>query len=713
MTSQIKRINRCLILGWIAIVLVLFVSYIIEVVKGDRDIPYLLSFLAVTVITWVIVGVKYLKAPETPNLRYYFTIGFFAMYAFVLLTGSTIMVFVYILPMLSLMILYHDPKLVLWSGILAMIFNIIALFVWKECGMLREAKDHEIQVALVFLCFLGCFLAANIYDNIYKTNMEYTQAINLQNQQMREMTMQTIMTIANTIDAKDEYTRGHSRRVAEYAAAIARELGYDDKQVSDIRFIGLLHDIGKIGVPDSVLNKPGRLSDEEYRLMKDHTVIGAEILKDISMVMDLNTGAKYHHEHYDGTGYPEGLKGEEIPAVARMIGVADAYDAMSSNRVYRKHLEPEKVMQELKKGCGKQFDPEACNAIIRLIEEKRLPVIDMEDSHEVKQASQILSRVIDKAEELAVEDLHLDELTGTFRRAQGKYVIQEQINTYGKGSIFIVDLDGFRKVNETEGFMVGDMYLKAVADQLRELSANIYVARFGADEFIAYLPDTETAEDAESIADYFISTIRDIASGDEKYAKLSVCVGITQIATEKDRVMVAYENANKALYVAKQCGTGSYFCHRLQDEEEHAEAAESVDLKQLTEVLKKRENYKGAYNVAYPEFGRIYDLISNLAERNDQQVHIILFTVREIEEGGITNEERDTIMDLLEKAIVSSIRTVDATTRYSNVQRVVLLMNLNEEQTGQVINRIMADFYRMYDRKDVEIHYDSADLSRG
>ena len=709
MTSQVKRINRCLILGWIAIVLVLLVSYIAEVIKGDRDIPYLLTFLAVTLIPVVIVGLIYLKAPETPNLRYYFTIGFFIMYAFVLLTGSTIMVFVYILPMLSLMILYHDPHLVLWSGILAMIFNIIALFVWKECGMLREAKDHEIQVALVFLCFLGCFLATNIYDSIYKTNMEYTQAISSQNEQMHQMTMQTIMTIANTIDAKDEYTRGHSRRVAEYAAAIAKELGYDDKQAADIRFIGLLHDIGKIGVPDSVLNKPGRLSDEEYQLMKDHTVIGGEILKDITMIEGLDVGAVYHHEHYDGTGYPEGLKEDGIPEVARIIGVADAYDAMSSNRVYRKHLEPEKVLQELKKGDGRQFDPAACDAMIRLIEEGRLPDVDIDDSREVKQASQILSRVIDKAEELAVEDLQLDELTGTFCRAQGKYVIQEQIGNYGKGSLFLVDIDGFKKINETEGFMIGDLYLKAVADKLRELGENVYVSRFGADEFVVYMPDTETADEAERVADFMISEIRDMGTYDERLSKLSVCVGVTQIATEKDRVMVAYENANMALYVAKQCGIGSYFCHRLDEEEEDVNVAESVDLKQLLDSYKLGE--KGAE--FFPGSAEAYELMQKMAHEYDEQLHIVLFTVKNLDRDGVTAEEHEDIMKILEKSIAGALRDEDGTAKYSNMQRLVVLSKLDEEQTRHAVNRIMADFYRTYDRKDVEIHYDAAELSRG
>ncbi|MBR1470717.1 MAG: diguanylate cyclase [Lachnospiraceae bacterium] len=742
MTTQTKRINKNLIFGWMLIVMVLAVSYIGEVAKKERTLSYLLVFLAVTVIPAVLALVFFLRMPDSPKLRYHIVIGYSIMYVFVLLTGSTSLVFVYILPMLSLLVLYHDPGLIVWTGAVSLVFNLasIAQRIMNGEVTTENSKEVEIQFALLVLCFLGSYLATRIYDTIHCTNEnyakeivaqkeelyqqteeltaineqlnQYSEELTVKNEQMRLMTMQTIMTIANTIDAKDEYTRGHSRRVAEYAVAIAKEMGYSEKKQEDVRFIGLLHDIGKIGVPDSVLNKPSKLTEEEYQLMKDHTVIGGEILKDITMIEDLDVGAKYHHERYDGGGYPEGRKGGEIPEIARIIGVADAYDAMTSNRVYRRHLDPERVMAELKRGNGKQFDPTACEAMIRLIEEKRLPKVDMDDSREVKQASQIITRMIDKAEETAIDDLQLDSLTGTFSRAQGKNVIQEQIARYGKGSVFIVDIDGFKKLNETEGFMAGDHYLKVVADQMRNLAGNQVVSRFGADEFITYLPEVDTPEEAERVADYFIGEIRAIAAEDASLSRLSVCIGVTQIATEKDKVMVAYENANKALYVAKQCGTGSFFCHRLEEIDEDPEVAESADLKQLVGLLQNRERYRGGYTVAFPEFGKVYDFISNLAERNRQQVHIVLFTIREIEGASITIDERDQIMGLLEKAIVRSIRNVDATTRYSNIQRVVLLMNLNEDQTRQVINRIMADFYRMYDRKDVEIHYDSADLSR-
>ena len=153
--------------------------------------------------------------------------------------------------------------------------------------------------------------------------------------------------------------------------------------ISNLKKAAQMHDIGKIGIPDSVLNKVGRLTDEEYAIMKSHTVRGAEILKDFTLVENVEDGTKYHHERYDGRGYPEGLKGEEIPLFARIIGVADAFDAMTSNRVYRNHMDTDYVMNEMKRGRGTQFDPQALDAFLSLVEKG---VINLEEIYAHKRA---------------------------------------------------------------------------------------------------------------------------------------------------------------------------------------------------------------------------------------------------------------------------------------------------------------------------------------
>ncbi len=189
-----------------------------------------------------------------------------------------------------------------------------------------------------------------------------------------EMGNETIMAIARTVDAKDSMTSKHSQRVSEYSVLIARKMGFFEEEIDNLRNAALLHDIGKIGIPDAILNKPDKLTDEEYARMKTHVTLGAEILKDFTLVEHAVEGAKYHHERYDGTGYPEGLKGEEIPLYGRIIAIADAFDAMTANRVYRKRLSFEQVMKELENGRGTQFDPVLLDMFLELLGEGNIDV---------------------------------------------------------------------------------------------------------------------------------------------------------------------------------------------------------------------------------------------------------------------------------------------------------------------------------------------------
>ena len=179
---------------------------------------------------------------------------------------------------------------------------------------------------------------------------------------------ETTEALANAIDAKDNYTSGHSTRVAVLSRKIAKEAGFSDAECDKVYFAGLLHDVGKIGVRDDVINKPGKLTDEEFENIKLHPVLGYQILSKIKQSPYLSEGAHYHHEHYDGTGYPEGLKGEEIPVIARIIAVADAYDAMTSTRSYRDALSKEKVRTEILNGMGKQFDTRFAAILLIMID---------------------------------------------------------------------------------------------------------------------------------------------------------------------------------------------------------------------------------------------------------------------------------------------------------------------------------------------------------
>ncbi|MBR1628610.1 MAG: response regulator [Lachnospiraceae bacterium] len=181
--------------------------------------------------------------------------------------------------------------------------------------------------------------------------------------------LHVVSSLASAIDAKDTYTSGHSTRVAKYSKEIARRAGYRDKQLEDIFMMGLLHDVGKIGVPDTVINKPAKLTDDEYETIKNHPVMGARILSNIKEMPELVSGARWHHERYDGRGYPDGLKGQDIPETARIIAVADSYDAMTSHRSYRDPLPQEVVREEIEKGKGTQFDPRFAEIMLGMIDE--------------------------------------------------------------------------------------------------------------------------------------------------------------------------------------------------------------------------------------------------------------------------------------------------------------------------------------------------------
>lgn len=217
-----------------------------------------------------------------------------------------------------------------------------------------------ILTGFVFVCMTT--LLKNILDE---------QEIKLETEKNKELTTDMIKALVKTIDAKDPYTNGHSIRVAEYTRMLAEQVYTDQDEIHSIYNIALLHDIGKIGIPDSIISKPGKLTDEEYNIIKGHTLTGAKILSEIKSAPELIYGAKYHHERYDGKGYPCGLKGEEIPEISAIIAVADAYDAMTSNRSYRKLLPQETVKQEIEKGLGTQFNPKWGKIMLKLIEKDK------------------------------------------------------------------------------------------------------------------------------------------------------------------------------------------------------------------------------------------------------------------------------------------------------------------------------------------------------
>ena len=206
-----------------------------------------------------------------------------------------------------------------------------------------------------------------LQKNLKEEVARQTEVAEKRRRKVERMSLQMIRALANTIDAKDSYTNGHSSRVAKYSVMLAGRMGYNGEKLEQVQYAALLHDIGKIGIPKEIINKPSRLTDEEYEIIKTHPAIGGNILDEITEIPDIAVGARWHHERYDGKGYPDRLMGEEIPELARIIGVADAYDAMTSKRSYRDVLSQEIVLAEIEKGKGSQFDPVIAEHMISII----------------------------------------------------------------------------------------------------------------------------------------------------------------------------------------------------------------------------------------------------------------------------------------------------------------------------------------------------------
>ncbi len=198
---------------------------------------------------------------------------------------------------------------------------------------------------------------------------DMAQEIRVKTEKLSRAYIQIVQALAASVDAKDKYTHGHSSRVAAYSREIARRAGFSETEQDNIYMMGLLHDVGKIGIQDAIINKAGRLTDEEFASIKSHPSVGAEILKNISDFPELMIGARWHHERFDGKGYPDGLTGENIPEMARIIAIADTYDAMTSNRSYRGALPQAKVREELERCKGSQFDPCFADIMIRMMDE--------------------------------------------------------------------------------------------------------------------------------------------------------------------------------------------------------------------------------------------------------------------------------------------------------------------------------------------------------
>ena len=364
-----------------------------------------------------------------------------------------------VLPILAQIVQMATYEIAALNVAVTFVLMLIFIFIQSEIKLEMERKEHALK----------------------KIEMDHMEIL----QEHQERLLDQIITaLSNTVEAKDIYTGGHSARVAAYVREIMCRMGASEQEQIDAYYIGLLHDVGKIRVSDSIINKNGRLTDEEYEQMKLHTVAGYHILKEVTMIPDLVMGARWHHERYDGKGYPNGLSGENIPLIARIISVADSYDAMTSNRSYRETMPQQKVRQEIEKGMGTQFDPEIAQIM--------LDMIDEDNDYEMKQVISSYGKnilLIDDDEmvyqfvQLALKDDHYI-LTYAGNAEEGIRLMQEEkfdlvlldVEMKGKNGFDVLKWIRDNEIRIKVIILTGDKEMRVIK-QGEELGASDYVTK--------------------------------------------------------------------------------------------------------------------------------------------------------------------------------------------------------------------------------------------
>ena len=555
----------------------------------------------------------------------------------------------------------------------------------------------------IYLC-----LFKDVTDSYhYEEHLEHEVAIQTskleeRGRKMEQMSIQVVRALADTIDAKDKYTKGHSTRVARYAVRLAKELGYSEEELSNLRNVALLHDIGKVSVPDSVLNKPDKLTDIEYEVIKSHAAVGGDILSNISVLPGLKEAARYHHERYDGKGYPEGLKGEEIPEIARIVCIADAYDAMSSRRVYRNSLSSEKIREELVKGKGTQFDPDFTEVFLRLFDEGKLQEEDSTiERIDAEQAQNVLREIMKSVKEEKVTER--DTLTGLMLRYEGEKAIGDAMQDM-IGCLCVIDVDDLKKLNDRKGYLAGDHVLKEIGDLLKQYEESSILCRSGGDEFQMFILGADKTQ-AEEIVNELLENFEKKKRDDELLQEVSLSVGICS-CRKQDTFSSVQKRAEKALYYVKQNGKSGYYTY--QRKSERANEISKVDMDRLIQRLKNSGNYQGALDVEYPLFTKLYKYIKNLEKRYGYEFNLALVTLEP--RTAVRVDEQEKAMACMEQAIRSTIRSTDICSRYSGLQFLVVFANIGENNIRPVMSRIIENYLKHYHGEMMEASYEVADM---
>lgn len=561
------------------------------------------------------------------------------------------------------------------------------------------------MIILLILCLIRTI------RNIWKMESnKQKKEMDKHREQLEEISLQLMQTLSTTIEAKDEYTRGHSYRVAEYSALIARELNWDEDEIRNLKNAAYLHDIGKIGIPDNILNKPVKLTDEELGVIKEHTVIGAEILKNITLIDHVKEAARSHHERYDGRGYPDGLKGEEIPLYARIIAVADSFDAMKSRRIYRSPLDDQVVYNEIFQNRGTQFDPELADIFLKLLDEERVitekerELFD-EDGTGLNMESEIEKIISSVMTTIKTQENieGFDFLTGLPMRNRGE-MLAAQFMQQDDGYLVFLDMDNLKKMNDLYGHKAGDRALKLLGSLLMEYTRHAVVCRLGGDEFLMFVPNVSK----EKITEIVTEIQEKFEQSKEKDVAIrcaSVSAGICEV-NKGDPFEECYSKADKALYYVKQNGKGSFFFYQQMEGEKIVGYGTGKDLTLVSKALSASGDYSGALELDYREFAKIYEYMNSMEKRYKCHCYLVMVTLETEADSVLNIEDIEYALECMEQAIRQKIRKVDVCTRYSSMQYLIILFEPDEKTIPNIMERIFGQYREQCGKKKLLLNYE-------
>ena len=592
---------------------------------------------------------------------------------------------------------------IILSAYYSLLYSVLFLTPLRQNFTMYYSEQFMVRFSLLYTglsLFTGMAMAQ--YHRNALLEIDYTDQLNREvarqtavaeerSRRIEQMSLQTIQTLANAIDAKDPYTRGHSTRVSQYSVLLAEGLGWDAERVSDLRFAALLHDIGKIGIPDAILNKPQRLTDVEYDIIKSHTTMGAEILREKIMIRTAEDVARSHHERYDGKGYPDGLREEAIPEEARIVAIADAFDAMNSTRIYRNACDAGYIRQELLNGRGKQFDPHFAEVFVDQWDRGLLKPVTEEHHQdrdtEMETSSALLQEVM--ASFVSQNSTrNIDITTGVMNRTSGEAAVANAMRE-NSGCLVFFDLDNLKKINDISGHAAGDKALKLAGDMLRECGDNSLCCRLGGDEFILWLRDV-SREEAESAVRKVISRFEEEKAAVPEIAVSSLSAGAVMTAPA-DPYPTAFGKADKALYHVKQSGKNGY-CFYTADS--LLNRSRPLDADKMVSGIRSSGSYNGALDVDSRQFAKLYEYIVNLEKRFDHPFELVLIELNASDENYLT-DQLEKAMNYMEQSIRQTIRNVDVMTRYSEQQFLIILVGAEQDSVKTIVDRIFRGYYKM------------------